>query len=126
MLYEVITPLYDEIPLSQEVRVDNGEVGSIMTNGQDAQGILVYAGDVQILNGGVIETREAYSAGIVITSYSIHYTKLYEERRMKTGSARYRASTTRMSLMYGRSGSKKQVLNWYVGGITFRLLRCAC
>jgi len=69
-----VAPLYDEIPLSQEVRVDNGEVGSIMTNGQDAQGILVYAGDVQILNGGVIETREAYSAGIEaigLTSISV-------------------------------------------------------
>jgi len=59
-----VAPLYDEIPLSQEVLVDNGEVGSIVTNSQDAQGILVYAGDVQIHNGGVVETREADSAGI--------------------------------------------------------------
>lgn len=59
-----VYPLYEEIPLSHSARVLNDGYGSISTAGADSQGILAYAGDVEVTNRGAILTRGWDSAGI--------------------------------------------------------------
>jgi hypothetical protein len=59
-----VYPVGGEIPFSNIARITNDGYGSIVTNGVDSQGILAYAGDVEVTNIGGILTREWNSAGI--------------------------------------------------------------
>ena len=59
-----VYPVAEEIPFSYIARITNDGYGNIVTNGVNSQGILAYAGDVEVTNIGGILTREWNSAGI--------------------------------------------------------------